>query len=115
MLLIPTFLYKHQGKFDQLDLGAYFKISPLVFGMWYRGIPIKPYEIGLGNNESLVALLGVEWDKLSIGYSYDYTISSLGSRTGGAHELSLRMLVEPPARGRGRKTSYRNNFPCPKF
>lgn len=115
VLLIPTFLYKHQGKFDQLDLGAYFKVSPLVFGMWYRGIPIKPYEIGLGNNESLVALLGVEWDNLSVGYSYDYTISSLGARTGGAHELSLRVLMNSPERGRGRKTSYRNNFPCPKF
>jgi len=115
MLIIPTFLYKHQGKFDQLDLGAYFKMSPIVFGAWYRGIPIKPYEVGLGNNEALVGLLGVELNNLSIGYSYDYTISALGSRTGGAHELSLRITFEPPARGRGQRTFFRHHFPCPKF
>ncbi len=115
MVIIPTFLYKHQGKFDQLDLGAYFKLYPMVIGVWYRGIPIKPFEIGLGNNESLVSLLGVEWDNLSIGYSYDYTISALGSRTGGAHELSLRVAFDSPARGRGQRTTFRHHFPCPKF
>jgi type IX secretion system PorP/SprF family membrane protein len=115
LLLIPTFLFKHQGSFDQLDLGTYVKLNPLVVGVWYRGLPIKPYELGLGNNESLVGLLGVEWENLSIGYSYDYTISALGARTGGAHELSLRVLIDQPSRGRGQKKFFRHHFPCPKF
>lgn len=115
LLMIPTVLFKHQGRFDQLDVGTYFKLNPLVVGVWYRGLPIKPYELGLGNNESLVGLLGVEWPNLSVGYSYDYTISALGARTGGAHELSMRVLIDSPSRGRGQKKFFRHHFPCPKF
>jgi type IX secretion system PorP/SprF family membrane protein len=113
--ITPTFLYKKQGSFDQFDIGAYFTYTPIVFGLWYRGIPLKEYEIGIGNNESLIALVGIEWDKFEIGYSYDYTISALGARSGGAHEFSLRIEFDTPDRRGHRKRTHRNNFPCPHF
>src|SRR5690606_18098311 len=88
----PAFQYRHQGKFDQMDLGLYFTFEPLVLGTWYRGVPFKnlgPYV----NNESIVLLLGFTQlgakDAINLGYSFDYTISKLGPQSGGAHEFSL--------------------------
>ena len=92
----PAFVYKHQGPFDQLDLGSYLTIDPIVFGMWYRGIPLKTVGRYM-NNESIVFLVGFvkrggtpeRPEELNIGYSFDYTISRLGIGSGGAHEISI--------------------------
>nr|MDQ3394698.1 type IX secretion system membrane protein PorP/SprF [Bacteroidota bacterium] len=86
--ITPNFQYKFQGQFDQLDLGVYLTLEPLVFGVWYRGIPFKTYE-NFQNNESAVFLVGMSTNNLNIGYSYDYTLSTLGIGSGGAHEISL--------------------------
>src|SRR5690606_2500570 len=57
--ITTAFQYKSQGKFDQLDLGFYYNHAPLVFGFWYRGIPLlKSYEPSYANNDALVALVG---------------------------------------------------------
>lgn len=118
--ITPTFQYKKQGPFDQIDLGLYFTTEPLVFGMWYRGVPFKVVN-GVVNNEAIVFQLGIikkgyrnsAPDEMHIGYSYDYTISGLGAGTGGAHEFSLsyswsmRDPRKPP-----REKMY---LPCPQF
>ena len=107
-----AFIYKSQEKFDQLDLGVYWLKSPFVLGIWYRGIPLlKSYEKGYGNNDAVVLLVGYKLldYNLSIGYSYDFTISRLITSTNGSHELSIiyekELLVK-------RK---RVIIPCPKF
>ena len=101
-----AFLYKNQSKVDQLDLGLYWFKSPLVFGLWYRGIPvINDEKVG----DMLAVLVGVKVPQFSIGYSYDFTISRLVGQTGGAHEVS--MVYEF-------KTSRRRKIhaiPCPEF
>lgn len=114
--ITPTFQYKHQGNFDQIDLGVYLTTEPLVFGTWYRGVPYKVIN-GLPNNESIVLLVGFikkgADDELSIGYSYDYTISGLGPASGGAHEFSIfySWSMRDP-----KKPSKDVMFiPCPKF
>ena len=63
-------------------------MSPLVLGVWYRGLPTKN---NLPNNEAVIGLVGVSLENgLDIGYSYDVTISKLGLKnSGGAHEISL--------------------------
>jgi type IX secretion system PorP/SprF family membrane protein len=110
--ITPTVNFRKQGLYDQLDLGTYFTLEPIMFGLWYRGIPYKPYE-GLGNNESLVLLVGFSMDNLRIGYSFDYTISRLGIGAGGAHELSVSYILnmrnpkKPPMNSR--------RIPCPKM
>ncbi len=86
--ITPTFNYKTQGDFDQLDLGAYFTLDPILVGVWYRGIPIKNTN-GIQNSESLIFMLGLQAKRTTFGYSYDYTISDLGIGTGGAHEISI--------------------------
>jgi type IX secretion system PorP/SprF family membrane protein len=86
-----AFNYKSQGQFSQLDFGAELFFEPLVFGLWYRGFPTK---YSLPNNESIIALLGINLESgLEIGYSFDFTISKFGQRsTGGAHEISIRYM-----------------------
>ena len=95
--ITPSFNYRSQGRFDQLDLGVYFTLEPIILGLWYRGIPIKTVE-GFSNNESIIIQLGLVKGDFSFGYSYDITISELGINTGGAHEASLiyNFRIGPP-------------------
>lgn len=107
----PSILYKRQGDFQQLDLGAYLTIKPLIVGMWYRGLPIANYQRGLYNQDALVWLLGFKHDFFSIGYSYDLTISKLGPGTAGSHEISISYEFDNPKRRKKRVSP----IPCPKF
>ncbi|MDN4166959.1 type IX secretion system membrane protein PorP/SprF [Cytophagales bacterium LB-30] len=108
----PTFQYKMQGDFDQLDVGSYLTLEPLVLGIWYRGLPFKPYE-GLRNNEAIILLIGYTYQGLNMGYSYDYTISNLGIASGGAHEISLSYQF--PLRDPRKPPRDKMSVPCPKF
>ncbi len=89
--LTLAFSYKRQLKFDQFDLGFYYTRNPIVLGLWYRGIPLfKAYKPGYSNNDAIIFLIGVVFDKCKIGYSYDLTISKLTNiSSGGSHEITL--------------------------
>lgn len=112
----PAIQYRHQGSFNQLDLGTYLTLEPLVFGVWYRGIPIEKF-YGLANNESLALLIGITKrslkDVLNIGYSYDITLSKLGLGSGGAHEVSLTYSWD--TRDPRRPPKDKLSIPCPNF
>lgn len=112
----PAFQYRHQGQFDQMDLGVYFTFEPLVLGTWYRGVPFKSVN-GFVNNESIVLLLGFvklgAKDAINIGYSFDYTISKLGPGSGGAHEFSL--VYTWPMRNPRKPPKDKLIIPCPDF
>ncbi len=112
----PTFQYRHQGRFDQMDLGVYYTIEPLIIGTWYRGVPFKTVN-GIVNNESIVLLVGFtkkgEKDILNIGYSYDFTISKLGARSGGAHEFSI--VYSWSTRDPRKPPKDKLIIPCPDF
>lgn len=109
----PTVNYKRQGPFEQLDVGAYFYVEPIVFGLWYRGLPYKPIE-NQSNRDAVVMMVGLNLlNGLNVGYSFDYTVSQLGIQTGGAHELSLSFTLPNSYQG---KPSRRDTIlPCPKF
>lgn len=109
----PTVNYKRQGPFEQLDVGAYFYVEPIVFGLWYRGLPYKPVE-NQSNRDAVVMMVGLNLlNGLNIGYSFDYTVSQLGIQSGGAHELSLSWTLPNSYQG---KPSRRDTIlPCPKF
>lgn len=105
--------YKSQGKWDQLDIGGYYEDYPMVFGMWYRGLPgLKSYQPGYANNDAIVLLVGVKTNDWRIGYSYDITISKLVSNTGGSHEISL---IYEYANKRKKRRRKRFMVPCAKF
>lgn len=115
MSISPAINYKFQGKYDQLDLGVYLTYSPIVLGLWYRGLPIKKYVDNISNRESLIALIGYRQDKFSFGYSYDITISSLGLPSGGSHEISLAYTFDYEPSPRNRRSRKDKQLSCPKF
>lgn len=114
--IAPAVQYRHQGEFDQMDLGLYFTFEPLVLGTWYRGVPFKNID-GFVNNESIVLLLGFTQlgakDAINIGYSFDYTVSKLGPGSGGAHEFSL--VYTWPMRNPRKPPKDKLIIPCPDF
>lgn len=112
--LAPSFIYKKQGAFDQLDLGMHFQYDPIMAGFWYRGIPVAENGEGRTNQDAITFLFGLKFDEFQIGYSYDITISNLGPSSGGAHEVSLIYQFE--RRGRAKTSIRREKFiPCPSF
>lgn len=112
--IVAAFNYRAQGRYDQLDLGAYYEREPFFAGLWYRGIPLfKSYAPGYGNSDALAVLIGILVKDMRIGYSYDITISRLAGRTAGAHELTLG--YEWADRRKRRSIARRRVVPCAKF
>lgn len=112
--LSPAMLFKMQGKFSQLDLGMYFTYEPLVLGVWYRGLPIRKSIEGLNNHDAAIFLVGFRNNNLSVGYSYDLTVSSLTPSTGGSHEISVS-YVFPRSPKKPKLSRSARRLPCPKF
>lgn len=100
VMLTPALMYRKQRNFTQLDLGMYLTYEPLVIGVWYR------------TQDAVAGLVGFRQGQLSVGYSYDYTISNLTNRnSGGSHELSLIYELE-----KNKKTTFKHKkMPCPRF
>jgi len=111
---LMAFNYRLQADYDQLDLGLYYEYSPVVFGIWYRGLPgIKKNDYGVLNHDAVALLFGYEIRKLKFGYSYDITISPLLANTAGSHEVSLVYEFHDP---KNRKYSKRKRIiPCARF
>jgi type IX secretion system PorP/SprF family membrane protein len=111
--IAPSFIYKKQGKFDQLDLGLHFLYDPIVLGLWYRGIPVQQNVADNISQDAIALILGMHFLQFEVGYSYDFTISELGALSGGAHEMSLAYRFEVP---QSRKMRRKDKFiPCPTF
>ncbi|MBS1650794.1 MAG: type IX secretion system membrane protein PorP/SprF [Bacteroidetes bacterium] len=105
--------YRHELKYDQLDIGAYYFKDFINLGIWYRGLPFKHYKPGYPSRESIAFLIGFELPdrNIRIGYSFDLTISTLGiNNTQGAHEISLVYELSKP-----KKRTRRILVTCPKF
>lgn len=79
--LSPNVLYQQQGQFHQLNAGVYVVRYPLIIGGWFRH--------NFENADAVIALIGLQYEALKIGYSYDMTLSELSGNTGGAHEVSV--------------------------
>jgi len=108
-----SFHYRHEQKYDQFDIGAYYFKNMINVGLWYRGLPFKRYKPGYPNRESVALLVGLEIpDKnFRVGYSFDITVSRLGFNNSiGAHEVSLVYEIASK-----RKRNRRILVSCPKF
>lgn len=105
-------LYKQQGTWNQLDAGGYVQHGLFTTGLWYRGLPMLRNEPrGANGSESLAVLVGVaSKGSLRVAYSYDFTLSRLGQRPGGAHEVAL--VHEWRRREQAKIPAM---VPCPKF
>ncbi|WMJ73336.1 type IX secretion system membrane protein PorP/SprF [Cytophagaceae bacterium ABcell3] len=109
----PTFMYKSQGKSDQLDIGVYARYNTFITGLWYRGIPVKVYSPDRTNYEAIVVLVGYIYNNLQVGYSYDFTTSKLSMATWGSHELTLSYRIAKSKKKKQRPIQKRPA--CPKF
>lgn len=100
--------FQKMARFYQSDLGLYYYRDPLIFGLWYRGIPFATSQAG----DAVIGLIGIKTAQLHIGYSYDFTISNLISSTSGSHELSLVYEFNSLSLGQRKKIRA---IPCPEF
>jgi len=100
-----AFNFISQGPYKYIDLGAYYTRTPMQFGLWYRGIPVFSDNPNIG---AITLQFGYKINSITVGYSYDYTMSKLMTKTGGAHEISF--AYEMVNNSRKRKMRM---VPCP--
>jgi type IX secretion system PorP/SprF family membrane protein len=86
----PNVVYMQQGNFHQLNVGMSVNSYPLVAGLWFRH--------NFENPDAVIVLLGFQQKQYKIGYSFDYTVSRLGTTAGCAHEVSIAWLFNNPAK-----------------
>lgn len=113
--LTPSAIYRIQGEsFSQLDVGLNYHIDPISVGVWYRGKPFDKTIINSVAQDAMILTLGLYFNTISVGYSYDFTVSEMETASGGAHELSLALqFANRPARKNDKK-KYKL-IPCPTF
>ena len=98
----PHMIFQKQAEAEQINIGGSLSSDHLGLGLSYRR--------GFNNSDALIIILGYEWEKYKLGYSYDLTVSKLGVSSGGAHEISLQIQL-----GCFYKKPSQNTIPCPKF
>jgi len=102
-----------QADFFQSDIGFYYFKNPLVFGVWYRGIPFATSkDVSSQAGDAIIGMLGIKTDQLNIGLSYDFTISNLITTSGGAYEISL---IYSFVSSQGKRGGRIHAIPCPEF
>lgn len=107
----PAFLFMNQRNFNQLNLGTYVNIDPMVFGVWWR-TNYNNFNGDFIASDAVAGLIGFKEGIFSIGYSYDYTVSRLtNGLSGGSHELAVIMEFE-----RNKPNTFKHrSLPCPRF
>ncbi len=99
----PNIVFIKQQNLNMLYYGTYFDIKEMSFGLFYR----QNIEFHF---DALVASFHMRLKKMTIGYSYDVTLSKFIKQTLGAHELSLVYLI--PC---NKKIRNYNTISCPSF
>ncbi|MBP8726342.1 MAG: PorP/SprF family type IX secretion system membrane protein [Saprospiraceae bacterium] len=84
--LAPAFLLASQSSFFQANIGTSYELSTVFAGLWYR--------YAKGNSDAAIATIGYRKGAWRFAYSFDYTLSDLGLRQGGSHELSIGIFME---------------------
>lgn len=113
--LTPSIMWRRQGSsFTQFDLSVNYHVDPVSIGLTYRGQPWTKTVIGSAQQDALILFLGLYFKQLTIGYSYDFTVSELQTSSGGAHEISLVWEFRTKSSSKSEKKKYRL-IPCPTF
>ncbi len=98
----PNLLIIKQGEFAQVNGGAYVGFGKFFGGAWFRHT--------IGNADAAIALAGVRYGVLRIGYSFDFTLNGLTlQRTSGTHELSLTINFDDSEEAKRRRRTARYN------
>lgn len=115
--LSPSILFMNQAGAEQLNTGAslgyHMDEAALYFGVWHRYAgdigAIGGADNQFGNSDAIIALVGIEFSSLLLGFSYDITISEAAqaNNSRGGFELSLSY--------NGCIEAKRRVNQCPKF
>lgn len=110
----PSIIFQKQGTVNQLDLNMNFHYNPVMVGVGYRNILHEKNEFTEKVSQgTLILLVGLQYEKLEFGYSYDFSLSPLSSSSGGAHEISLAYRL---INTKKQKPKKRDKFiECPTF
>lgn len=81
LMLMPSLLFLHQNNLNLIDIGVYARLSSLLGGIRFRHAIEQATGVGF--------LLGLQWDGIRIGYSFDYSLGAVGKGSGQAHEISF--------------------------
>lgn len=109
----PSFVYKSQGEFKQLDIGTNIIFDPVMVGLWYRGIPTNKNYSKQASQDAVIFILGLNLKYIEVGYSYDFTISDIGPQSGGSHEISITLLL--PELHPSKVKRKDKILPCPNY
>jgi len=88
-ILHPAFYYSRQGNTQNLDVGLNFIANPMVFGLWYRDVPL-----GDAVASAVVLMTGFEYNGFNFLYSYDMPVGQVSAVTGGSHEITLALKLD---------------------
>ena len=98
-----NYLLRLSKIYRQLDIGLNWYHAPLLMGFAWRGYPLD-----MDTFDALIFTVGIAFNNIALGYSYDFTVSKLGPATGGSHEITLSIGFNE-----GGKNLRRGAIPCP--
>lgn len=84
--------YMQQGDFNRLDIGTTIKLEKLMLGATAVTNPAKN-DTNSHLLTSINAFVGLEFEQLRFGFSYDMNTTNIG-RTNGVYELSITYLAD---------------------
>lgn len=79
----PSFIYMNQQDFHMFLHALTFELFGARLGAGFRH--------HVSNSDAVILMAGYSHRRFSIGYSFDLTVSSLGMKTGGSHEINLAL------------------------
>lgn len=100
---------RKQGISRQMDAGFNIITSPLLFGVWYRGMIW-----GATRRDALIGTVGWARGNILLQTSYDLPVSSLGLDT-GSFEISIWYGIDALFRFTGKGTSDRRSRKCLRY
>jgi type IX secretion system PorP/SprF family membrane protein len=105
-IITPIVYYQGRTAFQQLSIGSYFSRGNYYAGGFYR--------LDFNNDAAIVVMLGATYKQFTLGYSFDYTLSSSKTFNGGAHELTLSFKLNNGLHERSRSMRL-GPMPSPTF
>jgi type IX secretion system PorP/SprF family membrane protein len=103
----PNVLFENQGRAFQAQATFLTGVSFMYFGLGTR--------YAFKNMDAVIGYVGVKKGKFRFGYSYDYTISPLMNKTGGAHELSFTFNFSGGDDNSLNPRKMKGYMPCPEI
>lgn len=85
----PNLMFQQQQGFQNLTYGLYVDRKSVILGLWTRH-NLPGGNLGF-NFDSFIFLVGFVQEKMKFAYSYDFTVSKIGYKALGAHEISFTL------------------------